>query len=288
MMYVLLLLGAAFASTPVLQSCGADGDILTVSQLSLSPDPPRPGKDVTFKMSGSLSAAVIDGIIDADVSVSVLGQTIPLKGKVEFKFTPGFNQDNVAITVGPFVLPRLPIGIKPVINGSVKLTDTENNQIACLKMNKMPLTDSSPLTTPLDEIRSRLLSADPVTNCGTPDDHLENLQFGTFNNYTYVNGTLDEDLGSGSVQADFKISIPLAEQLDIGAPLIDINLNIDGPFSMSPPIPKGFVGVMFHPISTEGVTDVKAITPTIKGKLKVSDSNKQEVVCINVDVEPSE
>ncbi|KAI8852961.1 ML domain-containing protein [Chytridium lagenaria] len=54
---------AAPASSSVISNCGLPTDLLTVSSLTVSPDPPKKGQDVTLMAVGDLSEEVTAGAI---------------------------------------------------------------------------------------------------------------------------------------------------------------------------------------------------------------------------------
>jgi len=293
---ILLSVLTTVISAAHLSSCGSNNDVMTNVDIALNPDPPKPGKDLTFTMTGTLTKALTTSVLNAAITVDVAGQKLPVNGGASIKGIQAIPQGDVKISFGPFTWPRLPLGIKPVLDGNLTLADENGKQVVCIKMDELPLysTEEMQLAMPQDN--------PPVSNCGNPSDHLEYVQISEVNGVIYANGTLDEDIGGGTLDIDVLISLTLdaATRLykqmtqkvyrrlaEVFGPLIKIKINMDGPFQISPPFKQGLNGVVITPLSGE-VEEKAGPSVSITGQIKASDEKSQEIFCIALDVQPGD
>lgn len=285
------LLALAFtAHAKSIENCLDSNAVMTNVQISVSPDPPKPGKSFLIKMSGQLNSQVTKGEINGDLEVKVAGQTIPAKFDTPFTLKPGILSGLQSFSMGPFTLPRLPLGIKPVVSGKLTVTNGSGKGVICVNLD-LPLMSAEPEEPvalpggPIPDFRKLEEKVGGVTNCGSSSDHLKDLQVGTFNGITYVNGTLDEAVSKGELKADIKVSLMATDwQKKLMAfsgmsPEISFDIKIDSPFDYEPGLAKGLLAATFGPAKTES-KDLGKFAPGASGKVQLLDGNGQEIVCL--------
>lgn len=248
------------------KSCGGAGDILSNAVFSVSPDPVKKGSALTITGSGTLTAAFVGGNAILDLKVKALGIiNEPISTTEPFTFLPGIAAGDTKVVIGPFTLPKVPGSV--AVSGTVKLTDASGAAVACIALN-LSLLDSSETLAILSDVAVPTIGV--PTNCGTAADHLKDLNITTDGGVTSVTGTLDEDIGSGSLDVNLKVKVSF----------ISIPLAVNVPFTFSPAIPKG-------PFKLSGGSPAQqhesAIKVSVKGDLKLDDSNSEEVFCLHID-----
>merc|ERR1712007_250998 len=114
-------------------------------------------------------------------------------------------------------------------------------------------------------------SLETISSCGKTTDHIPDFKIANAGGVVTMTGTLDEALTKASVDLDVSVKV-----LFISVPLkMTIPLEVsDGLIS------KGAIKSTVGPSTIEVSPDVKA---TLKGTMKISDGNAEEVTCINVD-----
>merc|ERR1719336_3263360 len=113
---LVLLAGSVYAAS--IESCGGSGDVMTDVKIAVSPDPPKSGKDVKFTSSGTLTEDLDGGAIAAHLTISVLGNDEKVDGATMWSVTPAVKAGPTSLSIGDFKMPRLPLGIAPIISGN--------------------------------------------------------------------------------------------------------------------------------------------------------------------------
>jgi len=254
------------SSSQSVATCGAAGDHFSNVKITLSPDPPQLGQPFSFDITGDLDEILDGGNADVDLNVKALGiVNEPVQVSAPFTFSPGAPSGLQSITVGPVNLPKIPLPGGVVVNGTVKLTNTKKEPVACLKLAlKVGGAERGELA------EGPVATSTPVTSCTQPSDHMKNFAFSQdTSGMTTIQGTLDEDLDKMTVAVDLNIKIPL-----IPLPAIDVKV----PISYSPGIKKGDVKATFGPSTSQ----LKSTPISVNGTVKINDGNSEEVVCIDI------
>jgi len=69
---LLLLVLSSFVSSDIWTSCGTASDSLTISGVTISPDPPVKGQNVTVAVSGSLSESITSGTVTIKIKYGII------------------------------------------------------------------------------------------------------------------------------------------------------------------------------------------------------------------------
>jgi len=263
---VLALVGGAQSQS--VSSCGAAGDHFSNVKITLSPDPPVLGQPFSFNMEGDLDEALAGGNANIDLNVKALGIiNEPVKASAPFTYSPGVASGHTTVTVGPVNLPKVPLPGGVDVTGTVKITNTKKEPVACIKMD---LKIGGASEAPALEAPQAKTDDSPVTDCTKPSDHMKNFKFSDDSTgMTTITGTLDEDVAKLNVGVDLNIKVPLV-------PLPEIKLAV--PASISPAIKKGDLKITVGPI----VSDNGAPPVTVSGNVKVNDGNAEEIVCLQI------
>jgi hypothetical protein len=251
-------------------SCGAAGDHFSNVKITLSPDPPVLGQAFSFTMEGDLDEALAGGSANVDLNVKALGIiNEPVKVSSPFTYSPGVASGHSTVTVGPVNLPKIPLPGGVDVTGTVKITDTKKEPVACIQLNlkvggasEIPALGAPQAKTDLS----------PVTDCTKASDHMKNFKFSDdTTGVTTITGTLDEDVDKLSVGVDLTVKVPLI-------PIPEIKLSI--PASISPAVKKGDLKITVGPAVSE--VPAIAVPVTVSGNVKVNDGNAEEIVCLQI------
>lgn len=248
------------------KSCGGAGDHLKNAVVTITPDPPVPGQDLTVSITGDLDATVETGTINLDLDVQAMGvinNKVQLGAPFTFKPSP-FVAGHLDIKVGPTQLIKAPG--TTTIKGTVKAVNAANEPVFCMDMNLKSMSDINTLTLSNETAKA----AGGVTSCSQPTDHVKNFKLDTTGGKIDVTGQLDEDLTSFSVNVDATI-----KKLFITLPV-----KVDIPVTTSPGLPKGDFELSLGPMTGGLSPDPKV---SLTGTVKMNDQKSEEVFCLNVD-----
>lgn len=250
-------------------SCGKAGDHFSNVKITLSPDPPKLGQAFSFNMEGDLDELLDGGNADIDLNVKALGIiNEPVKVSSPFTYSPGVASGHSTVAVGPVNLPSIPLPGGVTVTGTVTITNTKKEPVACIQLN---LKVGGASEVPALEAPQAKANDTPVVDCTQPSDHMKNFKFGDDpTGMTTITGTLDEDVSKLSTAVDLKIKIPLI-------PLPEIKLSV--PASVSPGLKKGDLKITVGPTTSEVANDVPV---TVTGSVKVNDGNSEEIVCLQI------
>lgn len=251
-------------------SCGAAGDHFSNVKITLSPDPPVLGQAFSFTMEGDLDEALAGGSANVDLNVKALGIiNEPVKVSSPFTYSPGVASGHSTVTVGPVNLPKIPLPGGVDVTGTVKITDTKKEPVACIQLN---LKVGGASEVPALEAPQAKTDPSPVTDCTKASDHMKNFKFSDdTTGVTTITGTLDEDVDKLSVGVDLTVKVPLI-------PIPEIKLSI--PASISPAVKKGDLKITVGPAVSE--VPAIAVPVTVSGNVKVNDGNAEEIVCLQI------
>jgi len=266
---VLTVVGAGLMQNAVgqsVKSCGAAGDHLQNAVVTITPDPPVPGQDITVSITGDLDQTVESGNLNLDLDVQAMGvinNKVNLGVPFTFKPSP-FVQGKLDLKVGPTQLVKAPG--TTTIKGQVKASNTANEQVFCMDLNLVSVSDINTLSLS----KESATSTGDVTSCGQPTDHVKNFNLDTSGGKVAVTGQLDEELTTFSVNVDATI-----KKLFISLPL-----KLDIPVTTIPGLPKGDFDLSVGPM-TGGLSPDPQVS--LAGQVKMNDQNKEEVFCLKVD-----
>jgi hypothetical protein len=251
-------------------SCGAAGDHFSNVKITLSPDPPVLGQAFSFTMEGDLDEALAGGSANVDLNVKALGIiNEPVKVSSPFTYSPGVASGHSTVTVGPVNLPKIPLPGGVDVTGTVKITDTKKEPVACIQLN---LKVGGASDVPALKAPQAKTDPSPVTDCTKASDHMKNFKFSDdTTGVTTITGTLDEDVDKLSVGVDLTVKVPLI-------PIPEIKLSI--PASISPAVKKGDLKITVGPAVSE--VPAIAVPVTVSGNVKVNDGNAEEIVCLQI------
>jgi len=259
------------AQSQSVTSCGAAGDHFSNVKITLSPDPPELGQPLNFKMEGDLDKALTGGNAIVDLNIKALRIiNEPVNVSSPFTYSPGVVSGHSTITVGPVNLPKLYLPGGVDVTGTVKITNTKKEPVACIQLDLKVggASDTSAL-----EQAQGMVDGSPVSDCTKASDHMKNFNFSDdTTGMTTITGTLDEDLDTINVAADLSIKIPLV-------PLPEIKLNV--PASISPVVKKGDLKITVGPVASAAPAN-SGINVTVNGNIKVNDGNTEEIVCLQI------
>lgn len=269
MKQVLAVVGAGLIQNGLAQSvksCGGANDHLKNAVVTITPDPPVPGQDVTVSITGDLDATVETGSINLDLAVQAMGvinNKVQIESPFTFKPSP-FVAGKVDIKVGPTQLIKAP-GTTTIV-GKVTAVNAASEPVFCMDLNLKSASDVKTLA--LEDETAKANGG--VTSCSQPTDHVKNFKLDTSGGKIDVTGQLDEDLSTFSINVDAvikKLFIKLPVKLDI-------------PVTCSPGLPKGDFELSVGPMKG-GLTPDPQVSLT--GTVKMNDQAKEEVFCLNVD-----
>jgi hypothetical protein len=221
-------------------------------------------------MEGDLDEDIAGGDANIDLNVKALGIiNEPVKATSPFTYSPGVAKGHSTVAVGPVDLPKVPLPGGVDVTGTVKITNTKKEPVACIQMN---LKIGGASAAPALEAPQAKADPSPVTDCTKPTDHMKNFKFSDDSTgMTTITGTLDEDVGKLNVGVDLNIKVPLV-------PIPEIKLNV--PASISPAMKKGDLKITVGPVVSE--EPVNGAPITVNGNVKVNDGNAEEIVCLQI------
>jgi len=126
---VLLVVSVAFAD--IWTSCGTSGDEFTIGSVTITPDPPVKGQNITVALKGTMNTVVQSGTIHVDFKysiVTILNKDEPLCAAPV----------TCPIPVGPFGISVTDLIPSDAPSGSysgvANITDQAGKEIACAKI----------------------------------------------------------------------------------------------------------------------------------------------------------
>jgi hypothetical protein len=270
MKQVLTVVGAGLLQNTLAQSvssCGSATDHVKNVKVTLTPDPPVPGQDITVQITGDNDEDVATGSFNLDLAVQALGvinNKVQLGAPFEFQPTP-FKKGPIDIKVGPTALLKTPGSTS--IKGTVKAVDASNQQLFCVNLDLKTVSDINTITL---SNSSAPVVGDGVTSCTQASDHIKNFALDTTGGKVAVTGQLDEDVSTFHVAVDAvlkKLFIKIPAKLDI-------------PVTCAPGFTKGDFKLSLGPMTGGLVPDPQV---SLTGTVKMNDQANQEVFCLNVD-----
>jgi len=263
MMRAVTLAFVVGASAQSMKDCGQSSDHWKFSELSITPDPPVAGQNVTMVIAGQLDEDIPSGTVSVSVKAGPI--SIPASD-IPFAISPTSHGTPVKVTFGPFLYPNVKIPLIKTVQTHVLIKDANGDQVACVQTNFPSYSTGAEEAT---------LRTDPIANCGKASDHLKNLQItldppapAKGKNLTVTtSGDTDEDISSGV--ASVSINLVIAK------------IELDIPFSISPAVPKvtgmkATVGPMLLPKIP--------LIPNVQGSIKVTEQKGEEVTCLNFNL----
>lgn len=270
MKQVLTVVGAGLLQNTLAQSvksCGGPNDHVKNVKVTLTPDPPVPGQDITVEIAGDNDADVGSGAFNLDLAVQALGvinNNVTIGAPFEFKPTP-FKQGPLNIKVGPVKLLKTPG--TTTISGTVKAVNAANEPLFCVDLDLKSVSDLNTLTLSNESDAS---NGGGITSCSQPTDHIKNFKLDTTGGKVLVTGQLDEDVTTFQVAVD-----AVLKKLFITIP---VNINI--PVTVNNKLEKGDFSLSVGPMTGGLKPDPKV---SLTGTVKMNDQANQEVFCLNVD-----
>jgi len=269
MKQVLTVVGAGLLQNTLgqsVKSCGAATDHVKNVVVTLTPDPPVPGQDITVTIEGDNDGDVSTGSINLDLAVQAMGV---INNKVQvgapFNFSPTpFKKGDLKIVVGPTPLIKAPG--TTTISGTVKAVNAANEQLFCVDLDLKSVSDINTLSL----AKESATATGGVTSCTQDSDHIKNFVLDTSGGKIDVKGQLDEDITTFHVAVDATL-----KKLFISLPI-----KLDVPVTFTNPLPKGDFELSLGPM-TGGLSPDPQVS--LAGTVKMNDQNSEEVFCLNVD-----
>eukprot|EP01027_Heterolobosea_sp_BB2_P020498 GEZU01029245.1.p2 GENE.GEZU01029245.1~~GEZU01029245.1.p2 ORF type:complete len:144 (+),score=40.14 GEZU01029245.1:54-485(+) len=131
---VLLIALFAVVRADIWQSCAQPGDVLTLTSITVNPDPPVIGQDLTIAVNGTLASDVTSGTVHASVTLdgaTLLDQDFDLcsfSSAIQCPFKAG--PFNVAQTFN--IPPYAPSG---EYSGQFIIDDQNGKEVTCIKFD---------------------------------------------------------------------------------------------------------------------------------------------------------
>lgn len=233
-------------------------------QVTVSPDPPVLGEEVTFTVEGTLDKTIQSG--SATISVKAGPINFPLTVPFTSNAAP-FGSPNTPMkaVIGPFVYPNLKIPLIKTTNGKVEVVDENGEQVSCMEFSLPAYSATAPLSATSVDI-----------DCTDSSSwHFQNLQFDvepptikkgvpfTVN----TKGDTDEAISSGNVELNVDLSL--------------FKLGLSMPFSIEPSTPAiTGADVTVGPITMPNIP----LIPNAKGSIKLSEQNAETLACFDFNL----
>lgn len=234
-------------------------------QVTVSPDPPVPGSEVTFTIEGTLDKTIQSG--SATVSVKA--------GPINFPLTVPFASNAAAFgspdtpmkaVLGPFVYPNLKIPFIKTTSGKIEIVDENAEQVSCMEFSLPTYSATAPVSS------SDFLDVDCTD---TSSWHMKNLVIDvepptikkgvpfTVN----TKSDIDEAVSAGHIETNVDLSL--------------FKLALTMPFSLSPATPAMTGGdVTVGPITMPSIP----LIPNAKGSIKLAEQNSETLACFNFNL----
>jgi len=130
---LLLVLFAAVCYADIWSNCGQASDHLQIDTVTITPDPPVAGQNITVSASGYLDEIVTNGTVNVvlkyDNFITVVKQTISIceSGAVTCPIAAGQYSQTITELI-PSSVPR------GQYNGTVTIADQTGSEIACISL----------------------------------------------------------------------------------------------------------------------------------------------------------
>lgn len=255
---------ASGAAAGSFTSCNDASAHLQNMQVTVSPDPPVPGSEVTFTIEGTLDKTIQSG--SASISVKA--------GPINFPLTVPFVSNGKAfgaadtpmkVVLGPFVYPNLKIPLIRSTSGKIEIVDENAEQVSCMEFKLPAYSATAPVSSTFLDIDcsdSSLWHLKNLVIDVEPPTIKKGVPF-TVNTKSDV----DEAVSAGHIETNIDLSL--------------FKLGVTVPFSLSPPIPAMTGGdVTVGPITMPSIP----LIPNAKGSIKLAEQNSETVVCFNFNL----
>jgi len=260
-------LGASFATGVAagsITSCAYDTAHLQNMQVTISPDPPVPGSEVTMTMEGTLDKTIQSGSISISVKAGIIKfpLTVPFASNAAALGSP---DTPMKIVVGPFTYPNINVPLIRTATGKVEIVDENAEQVSCMEFTLPTYSATAPVTTPdrLDvdctdssswHFKDLVVDVEPPTiKKGVPF---------TVN----TKGSTDEEISAGHVELNVDLSL--------------FKLGMTMPFSISPATPALSGDLTVGPITMPSIP----LIPNAKGSIKLAEQNAETLACFNFNL----
>jgi len=267
-MGVISCFGQALSTTPSIQNCGGDSDHMTNVVMQFSPDPFK-GKATTLTISGDLDEDISAGEISIDLNVNILGgvQKASVNGTYPFALsdTLKLGKGATKLVVGPFKVPSVPLIHLAGITGTIQVHNPKSERVLCAQLQTY-LGAESP------SVEEAANSAGTKTSiCSGPNAHLKNLNWtDDGENFTLI-GDMDKDV------SNFNVELDLVLKALVKFPALKFNI----PVALTPGFKQGPIKLTVGPSSNGRSAGSNGVV-SVNGTVMISDSNSEEIACINV------
>jgi hypothetical protein len=248
-------------------NCADSSAHLKNFEATISPDPPVKGQPVTMTFKGAMDEDTDKGSVIVGVNAGPI--KLP-QMKIPFDISPVIpHGGEVNLQVGPFDYPDISVPLLSSITSHFEVHDKADEMVMCVDTTLPAAQEAKFLQAPV------LAATPPVVSCSGADAHFKNVdiefspaqpQKGDSVTITFK-GDLDEGLTGGEVDLDVNFSIA--------------SLSMKIPFTQGSTTPatsgiKAVIGPFTLP-------DIPLI-PNVKGTVKVSEQNGEEVLCANFNL----
>lgn len=256
------------AAAQSIQNCADSSAHLQGFAATISPDPPVKGQDVTMTFKGTMDEDISKGRVVVSAKAGII--SIPSMS-IPFDISPAIGHGvEASIQVGPFEYPKLSIPLISKIGAHMEMHDEGDDMIACVDTT-LPAAQEAVF---LQNIKTTAAAA-PITICSGSDAHGKNVAIdvspaqpkkGQDVTFTFT-GDFDEAITAGTIEVDIDLVIT--------------SLQMTIPFKYSPgtTATQG-VKAIIGPFTLPNIP----LIPNVKGSLKVSDQNAEEVICANFNL----
>jgi len=262
-----MMMFVAGATAQSLTNCAGAAAHFQNMAVSISPDPPVRGENVTIQFTGTFDKEVQHGVMVASVKAG----PINLKAvNLPFHFTPAVGAAGQLFTgtVGPFQYPSVRVPLFSSFSGKIEVTQDDGEEWLCIAYNLPSYYDPEP---------EPKLQDGPFADCTDPTKavHVHNFEIttdpvapqkGDDMNVT-LKGDLDEDVDT--LNMDFSMDLSI----------VKVNLHL--PISFSPALPAT-TGVQAD-IGPVNLVSIPLI-PNAKGSAVLTDKNGEQLSCINYNI----
>lgn len=271
-----LLLFLAVAHSQSVKSCGSPSDHFKNASFSVNPDPIDKNKPLTITGTGTLDELIQGGSLNIDLNIKALGIiNEPVKKTAPFSLSPGLPAGPQKLVIGPFNLPKIPGSAD--ITGKITGMDSQGQPVFCVALDINAISDEVPSPSASEAILLPQVGAGPISDCGSSSDHLKNRTVSDTGGVLKASGDLDEAVASGEVDVNLEVKVSFFK--------IPIVTNV--PFTISPAIAQGPLKLSIGPAKDASESEVASpnIKVKVDGTVKITDSKKEEIACVAVNVD---
>mmetsp|Transcript_11573 Transcript_11573/g.16083 ORF Transcript_11573/g.16083 Transcript_11573/m.16083 type:complete len:152 (+) Transcript_11573:45-500(+) len=133
--FLACVLSAAFAVGDIWANCGTSSDHLQIEQVTIIPDPPVIGQNVTITFVGYLNEEVTSGTVSLNLKwngFTILNQSYSLCDLVKDYEKCPIPAGDISLTVTEYLPTAIPKG---TYTGTVKAFDQNNQEIMCITLD---------------------------------------------------------------------------------------------------------------------------------------------------------